>query len=117
MLSFLYESTERDRVEVLGDYYRPPKKFVHGEDTKVATIGKRDDGQTVEVYECRMPATFFKLKVLPDKDYKGHPLEGYEVSTGSGSEMAELAGRLAVAISEGMIGFNRNRLTDGDSKK
>lgn len=87
-------------------YYKPTKSFAHGAYVLVCRIEGEGDGQTVEVYEMRLPATFYTVKVLEGRNSIGQPQKAFEITTGSGKEMGELAGRLAVEIAKGMIGFS-----------
>jgi hypothetical protein len=108
-LDCLYLSTDdRNPLKGLGEYHKPPARFEHGRDALVAKVPKVNggDGQPVEVYECRMPARFYKIKVLPSKNSVGEKKEGYEITTGSGDQMGELTASLAISITEGMIGFH-----------
>jgi hypothetical protein len=91
-------------IESLGKAYKHPRGgFEHGKDFLVATLPGEGDGQSVEVYECRLPARFFTLKVLAGPNSVGEPQIGYEVGTGSGD--GELAGHIAMAIANGMLAF------------
>jgi hypothetical protein len=112
-LAFLYASDEDDR-EIFGDLYNPAGPFNHGEDVKIVTLPKaHEDGQDVEIFECRCPAQFYTIRAAatPDRQFehlglcRGNP--AVTISTGSG--MAELAMRIARALSEGMLGI---RLTE-----
>lgn len=69
---------------------------------ETAQIG---DGQSAVVRCAAMPARFYEIEVLPGYDSIARPKAGYIVRTGSGNGMAELAARLADAISDGMIDF------------
>lgn len=118
----MYDSgDERDAVifaKVI-QYYKPPRTFRHGEWELVATIPKNgNDGQPVEIWECRLPARFFRLVALPASyTYKIDKRRGPGkrtvtvhrkpgvLSTGSGDERGQLMVDLALEISEGMVGF------------
>ena len=108
MLDILYNGNQfKYGFLALGDKYNPPEKFKHGENTLVATLQSDSDGQDVELYECRLPANFFIIKVLPTLNSINEMKEGYEITTGSG--MAQLACNIAKAVSEGMIDFHKNK--------
>lgn len=104
--AFLYAG-ERRMCQSLGDDYKPPESFDHGKDTLVASLPKAHadgDGMAVEVYECRMPATFWRLVAKPTPNSLGEMQPGFEISTGSGGdEMLDLIGRMARLITEGML--------------
>lgn len=108
---FLYEPRADDplRSELakhrLAQCYKPPKKFEHGKDTLVVSIPKVEngDGHPVEIWECRMPATFYRVRVLPSKNSCNEAKPGFELSTGSGEEMGRLSVNIALAVSEGML--------------
>lgn len=72
---------------------------------KGATVIKRfeaeSDGQPVELIETCLPARFYTIKAL---EHEGKP--GYELGTGSGDEMLQLAITVAEAIADGMLGLN-----------
>lgn len=88
-------------IASLGNLYRHPKAgFTNGRAALVATVKapKDSDGQTCKIYESRLPARFFTLKVLPGPNSIGEMKAGYEIRTGSGSGMGELVGILAKSI-------------------
>lgn len=107
MFASLY-SGDRRACPSLGDDYKPPETFPHAEDVLVAALPKSredSDGYAVEVYECRCPATFWKLVAKPTPNSMGEMQPGFVISTGSGGdEMLDLIGRLARLATEGMIG-------------
>lgn len=95
-------------IKSLGKLYRHPVgDFDYGQSQCVAIVRKDEggDGQTCQVFEERMPATFYTVRVSPGVNSIGELKLGYEVGTGSGEEMGELAGELAKAIASGMISF------------
>ena len=94
------------KIESLGEHYRPEEGFDHGAWTQIADIPAESDGLPCKVYETRMPARFFKLVVGTGLDFRGRPRGGVTISTGSGDEMGEFIGKLAVLVAEGMIGFD-----------
>lgn len=103
IMESMYLPDDRDRA-VFGERYSPPERFTHGEWHMVARYEKvGGDGQAVEVDECRMPASFFRIRVLPGVNSIGEPTSGYTLSTGSGME--RLAHEIASAACEGMIGI------------
>lgn len=97
-------------IKSLGKLYsHPVGGFEYGQDACVAIVRKDEggDGQTCQVYECRMPATFYTVRVSPGVNSVGELKLGYEIGTGSGEEMGELAGQLAKQIAMGMITFKQ----------
>jgi hypothetical protein len=91
-------------IKSLGDHYRPQDSYDHGEWKLVAALeAESEDGKACRVYESRWPARFFKVMVDPGSNWNGRPQAGVRISTGSGQEMGELAGSLAIAISQGMV--------------
>lgn len=93
--SFLYDTDASCTIHSLGKLYQPPAR-IESEWQLVATVSKDGDGHEVQVFECRLPAQFYKLEV-----------HGFEVSTGSGREMGELIGKLAIEIARGMIDIRK----------
>lgn len=63
------------------------------------------DGQSVKVFECRMPARFFKLEAAAGANSCGEEKQPFVITTGSGDEMGHLIGLLAKAITQGMLGI------------
>lgn len=104
-ISFLYApSSDRDNAlaSELGERYKPPERFKHGEWTLVATIAaENEDGLAVEVYECRVPAEFYRIVALPSADKSG-----FSLGTGSGAGVDELVARMALAIADGTLGLD-----------
>lgn len=108
----MYESRDDGDRLVFGDHYVAPPdgKYDHADWTVVALYVKRgSDGQRVEIDTARCPAAFYRLRALPGKNSVGDPRQPFALSTGSGTEMAELMHKLALAISEGMVGLNTDR--------
>lgn len=90
----------------LGDRYKPPARFEHGEWHKIAEISKArpdGDGFAVEIYELRMPARFFKVEALASLDSMKRSRPGFTLSTGSGDDMGALCVRMALAIADGNL--------------
>lgn len=84
--------------------------FVHGEWKRVAHVPKAPvagDGQPVDIYECRMPARFYKMVVLEADNSIGKRNPGGVISSGSGEDMGRLFYRLALKFAEGMAGFDK----------
>ena len=110
MLDFLQPLYESGRpIEGLGDAYKPPRKFEHGKEYLVAELKKdppHGDGQDVQIFECRMPARFFKMVALPSPNSIGEPQTSFKVSTGSGGEVAELLVQFANAVTTGMMSID-----------
>lgn len=96
-----------EEVKAFGIYWCAPEEYKMWEKTLVAKIPKikDSDGQSVEVYCTAAPARFYELKVLSEPDSVGDQQEGCIVSFGSGQW--DLAKKIAVAFSEGMIGFKK----------
>lgn len=99
-LQKFYQPDSRDGL-AFGDFYKPPEEFTHGQWFLIATFTGIGDGQTVEVWEARFPARFYRIKALPGKRSDGKKVDGFELGTGSGEE--ELAAAIARAISRGML--------------
>lgn len=86
--------------------YAPPEQFPHADWVLVAKCPKSQqdgDGQSVDVYECRWPATFFRMVVHPDADSMGEAQHPVVITTGSGAH--EAVEKLVDCITSGMIGF------------
>lgn len=92
----LYSPDDRDR-EVFGDQYDPPARFEHGEYHRVARYKSANGEVKVEIDECRMPARFFRIRVLGDRPFV----------LVTGSSMGELAHRIATEIARSMLGLER----------
>jgi hypothetical protein len=103
MLAGLYKGKGSGDFDDLD--YDPPDKFEHAEWTLVAQFAGDGDGQNVEVYESRSPARFWKVVALPTPDSVNEMVEGFALSTGSGSDVGQLAFAIARAIAEGMLGL------------
>lgn len=106
-MEFLYRVTNEDEA-IFGANWCGPKRYDHGVETLVARYEKEEggDGQTAEVYCSAFPATFYRVKVLAGSDSIGQPKAAYEVGTGSGFHMAEVAAQIAEHIAGGMLGFH-----------
>ena len=109
-----------EEKEVFGDKWCGPAKYPKRDSVLIAKYPKTPedgDGQPVEVYgSAAGPARFYTAKVLPWANSAGEMKDGFEVSTGSGNEMAKLIKRIAIAISEGMIDFSpSNQATAPDA--
>jgi len=95
-------------IKSLGELYSHPIGGFKAWEPVCVAIVRKDaggDGQTCQVFEKRAPATFYTVRVSPGTNSVGELKLGYEITTGSGQEMGELAGQLAKAIAQGMIGF------------
>ncbi len=108
LFSFLYVTNECDLAPLrkLGAALKMPGKFEHGKEVLIARLPKKTDGHAVKVYETRCPASFYRVVAEPTTDYNGKPKPGFEIGTGSGDQMGELAAQIAIAISEGMLGLH-----------
>jgi len=79
----------------------------HGEETILKHFDKSPgDGQPVDVFVTAMPARFYTIKAYLSKNSVGDDVFPFELATGSGDKMKELALAIAQAASEGMIGLN-----------
>jgi hypothetical protein len=95
-----------EKIKSLGRHYRPRDGVGHDEWLLIADIpAENSDGISCKVYETRMPARFFKLVVGEALDFMGRPKGGVVISSGSGNEMGELIGQIAIATSQGMLSF------------
>ena len=91
-----------------GNAWIGPNKFVYGEKILVARFSKRigGDGQSVEVYESRLPARFWHIRVAAGYNSAGETQEAWGLATGSGDDKdAELVVQIAKRIAQGMLGF------------
>lgn len=100
-------SGDRYKKILSGYSYDPPEQFEHSKDELVATIraDEGSDGQDVEIYECRLPAVFWKMRVLPTPNSVGEMQEGFMMTTGSGVDMGVLIFEIAQEIADGMLGL------------
>jgi hypothetical protein len=106
LMSPLYFPDRRD-TDIFGDHYKPPKKFQYGKWHRIVTLRKekRGDGGDAFIFECRMPARFFKVVVPDYENSVGEKKKGFTLQTGSGDEMGKLAMQIAHAASKGMLGL------------
>jgi len=100
--------SKRGDMPSLGKAYNPPAKFQHGKQELVAFLKSERDGQDVELYEVRMPARFFEIKVLSRTTSEGKVKKGFILSSGSGQ--GELVVRIAKAIAKGMLGLKEKSI-------
>ena len=99
----------RNPLHEIDEFLRPPATFRHGKWEEVARLPKNPptgDGSECVIFECRLPARFYKLEILPGTTSVGERKAGWSITTGSGDEMGELIVRIAKAVTEGMIGFH-----------
>ena len=106
-LDFLYNGNAGDISNV---NYNPPAHFPHGKWVLVGSFNKEkgSDGQDVEIYEEKWPASFFKVVVKDTENSLGKVVRGFVLGTGSGSEVGELAFEIGQSIADGMLGLNDN---------
>jgi hypothetical protein len=91
--------------------------FQPKQEAKIAFIPKfGGDGFPCEIYESRWPSRFFKLVALPSDDSAGNQRPGFTLSTGSGAGIFTLIVRMAVAVSEGLLGVDHNGLGEGGKR-
>lgn len=104
----MYLPDRRDR-EIFGSRYIPPDVFLHGEWHLVARFEKHEadgDGAVVEIDESRLPARFFRLRIVQSGNSVGEQhFTGACIKTGSGDEVGQLLVAIAEQISNGMIGI------------
>jgi hypothetical protein len=91
----LYEARGSGKNAGIDAAYSPPARFAHAEKARVARFAGQGDGQNVEVYEERWPASFWTVEALTG---------GFCLSTGSGFEAGKLAFAIARAIAQGQLG-------------
>lgn len=91
----------RYELTALGAAYQPPKRFAHGDWTLVAEIPAQPDGHPVRVYECRMPARFFRVEALPAMSFDGASKPGWAIETGT--VPGDLVAALALGVAGGTI--------------
>lgn len=103
MIDMFYQHRDSDRIESLGDHYQPQDRFDHSTWVLIASLDAEEDGAACRVYETRMPARFWKLVVDGRANYMGQRQRPVTAHSGSGKEMGELMGQLAVAVSQGMV--------------
>lgn len=104
MFDFLYAG---DRKPLNVPNYSAPEMLPHAEWVHVAHCPKvpaDGDGQSVDVYEQRLPATCFKLVVNPDPNSGGG--ESHPINIGFGSSAHAHVEMLVEQITSGMIGFH-----------
>ena len=104
ILDELYEPDDRDR-SIFGEQYVATTAFKHGAWTTVARFAPCG-GQPVEIDECRLPARFFRLRVLPDPNTVWTARTPFTLSTGSGDDMGRLMLTLARAVACGMVSLD-----------
>ena len=105
----MYKVRDDDR-RIFGDAWCfDGDQFPHGGRVLIARYEAEEDsdGVDVEIYGGAAPARFYTV-VTSMSRYNGDTesmdkLGKCEIGTGSGYEMGELAHRMAIAISEGMI--------------
>jgi hypothetical protein len=105
-LSELYVVKDYER-RVFGDRWCGPTRYKRGEEHLVArypAIGG-GDGQPVEIYVAAFPARALTIKALEGVNSIGQVVPAFTLQTGSGDEMHHLAVKIAVAVSEGMLGI------------
>lgn len=100
MLETAYRSSRYD-LAALGSAYQPPKQFSRGSWTLVAELPAQSDGHAIRVFECRMPARFFRIESLPARSFDGAPKPGFVLETGTME--GDLVAAMAKAIAEGML--------------
>lgn len=109
LFGFLYEDRAEDVAVFEGHWCRVASDANPKDWNLCARFEKvpGSDGQSVEIYDSRWPARFYRLRALPDKNSIGAEVLGFTLSTGSGREMAELMVQLAKAISQGMVAMRK----------
>lgn len=104
-LGFLYDTAgARDR-EPFESYWCGPARIGHGETAVVARYPQKPDGYEVEIRESRWPARFHEIVAT-----RVNPRTGRHetLSLGTGSGMAQLAHKIALALSEGMLALRES---------
>lgn len=115
MFESLYEVRPEDKAP-FGKHWMFPERFSHGEWALVAEYPKTSgDGYDVRLYECRMPARFYKVEAIPTTNSIGKARPGFAISTGSGKGMLELAIRIAEVAADGMI--DMKEVGDGQDRQ
>lgn len=91
-----------------GDKWRGPSMCSHGTEHLCALYQGVGDGQNVEVYISKLPATFYTINVLGGHNSVDEYQAPYSIGTGSGGrELAEYVNKTAEMIAGGMLGFKR----------
>ena len=108
MFESMYEIRADERTPYKENWCGP-EHFEHAVPTLIARYkaSKESDGQTAEVYCTAMPARFYDVKALQDKNSIDITIDPWTLSTGSGHEMAVLAAEIAKQTAEGMISVNK----------
>jgi hypothetical protein len=113
----LYGARGSGRNAGIDAAYSPPARFVHAEMARVARFAARGDGQDVEVYEARWPASFWTIEALDTPHSGGVDKEGFGLSTGSGFEAGKLAFAIARAIAAGKLGLRDAPLAHAETAR
>lgn len=101
-ISFLYDTRSDDRISSLGKFWKAPPRIEYAKWEPIAEIPiQAKGGVAVEIYETRYPASFYRAVI---KEF------GIRLDTGSGSEIAELLGEIALAVARGEAAYRQDGL-------
>jgi len=78
-------------------------RLEHGKETLLQEFKAEGDGAACVVYVVATPARFYTVVVPAHTDCFGVQHPTYELGTGSGDEMRELALSIAKSVAEGML--------------
>lgn len=100
--------------KIFGSNWLGPVAFESHKKTLVAKYTKDtgSDGQEVEIYCTAAPSRFYQMKVLPCTGSIDEMKKGFNMSTVSGVEMAELLVCMAKSIQDGMLTLDDNDKPD-----
>lgn len=63
-----------------------------------------DDGHDVRLWESHLPATFYRIEVLPTRNGRGEMRDGMIINTGSGDGVRALVGAIIGGFNNGTLG-------------
>jgi len=108
LFGVFYSPDEEDR-QLFGQYLVEHQTFEHGVYQLVARVPKAfpsGDGYNVEIWEARLPARFYEIRVQSTANSVGEVRSGGVLSTGSGQNCGALALTISTAFAEGFLGFH-----------
>lgn len=78
-------------------------RLEHGKPTLLKEFEAEGDGTPCAVYVEAVPARFYSVVIPARTDYFGVEHPAFELGTGSGDEMRELALSIAESVANGML--------------
>lgn len=106
LLDFAYTVSAEER-EHFGAAWSGPDKFPHQQSVQIASYLAIQGGHNVIVMCAAYPARFYKIMAQPHVNWDGRILPGFVMETGSGQ--GELAAKMALALSQGMLTMSPER--------